>query len=44
MRSIITTGLSTVKFLGHHEILKVLVVGLDLYQMGCFFQEVLPLL
>jgi len=38
------TGLSTVKFLGYHEILKVLVVGLDLYQMGRFFQKMLPLL
>ena len=25
------TGLTTVKFLGYHEILKVLVVSLDLY-------------
>jgi len=37
------TGLMTVKFLGRHEILKVLVVGPDLYQIGCSFQEV-PLL
>jgi len=36
-------GLTTVKFLGCHEILEVLVVGQDLYQMGCSFQEV-PLL
>jgi len=37
------TGLATVKFLGHHEILKVLVVGPDFYRMGHSFQEV-PLL
>jgi len=37
------TGLMTVKFLGCHEILEVLVVGPDLYQMGHSFQEV-PLL
>jgi len=37
------TGLTTVKFLGCHEVLKVLVVGPDLYQMGRSFQEV-PLL
>jgi len=30
-------GLMTVKFLGHHKILKVLVVGPDLYWMGHFF-------
>ena len=30
-------GLTTVKFLGYHEILKVLVVGPDLYQMGRSF-------
>jgi len=36
-------GLMTVKFLGHHEILEVLVVGPDLYQMGLSFQEVPPL-
>jgi len=30
-------GLTTVKFLGRHEILEVLVVGLDLYRMGCSF-------
>ena len=36
-------GLTTVKFLGCHEILEVLVVGQDLYQMGCSFQKV-PLL
>jgi len=34
------TGLMTVKFLGNHEILEVLVVGLDLYWIGHFFQEV----
>ena len=32
-----------VKFLGHHEILEVLVVSPDLYWMDCSFQEV-PLL
>jgi len=37
------TGLTTVKFLGRHEILEVLVVGPDLYWIDCFFQEV-PLL
>jgi len=37
------TGLTTVKFLGHHEILEVLVVGPDLYRMGRSFKEV-PLL
>jgi len=31
------TGLTTVKFLGCHEILEVLVVGPDLYQMGRSF-------
>jgi len=31
------TGLTTVKFLGRHEILKVLVVGPDLYRMGRSF-------
>jgi len=36
-------GLTTVKFLGHHEILEVLVVSLDLYQMDHSFQEVPPL-
>jgi len=30
-------GLTTVKFLGHHEILEVLVVGPDLYWMGRSF-------
>jgi len=35
--------LMTVKFLGCHEILKVLVVGPDFHQMGRFFQKV-PLL
>ena len=34
------TSLATVKFLGHYEILEVLVVGLDFHQMGCSFQEV----
>jgi len=33
-------GLTTVKFLGCHEILEVLVVSPDLYWMGCSFQEV----
>jgi len=37
------TSLTTVKFLGRHEILEVLVVSPDLYQMGRSFQEV-PLL
>jgi len=37
------TGLTTVKFLGCHEILEVLVISPDLYQMGHSFQEV-PLL
>jgi len=37
------TGLTTVKFLGRHEILEVLVVSPDLYRMGHSFQEV-PLL
>ena len=36
-------GLMTVKFLGRHEILEVLVVGPDLYWIGYFFQEVPPL-
>jgi len=36
-------GLTTVKFLGCHEILEVLVISPDLYQMGHSFQEV-PLL
>ena len=36
--------LMTVKFLGHHEILKVLVVGPDFHQIGCSFQKVSPLL
>jgi len=31
------TGLTTVKFLGRHEVLEVLVVGPDLYWMGCSF-------
>ena len=35
--------LMTVNFLGCHEILKVLVVGPDLYWMGYSFQEVPPL-
>jgi len=34
-------GLTTVKFLGCHEILEVLVVSPDFYQMGHSFQEVL---
>jgi len=33
-------GLMTVKFLGHHKILKVLVVSPDLYWIGRSFQEV----
>jgi len=37
------TSLTTVKFLGHHEILEVLVVSPDFYRMGCSFQKV-PLL
>jgi len=37
------TSLVMVKFLGHYEILKVLVVGPDFHQMGRSFQEV-PLL
>jgi len=37
------TSLATVKFLGCHEILEVLVVGPDFHQMGCSFQKV-PLL
>jgi len=37
------TGLITVKFLGHHEILEVLVVGPDFYRMGRSFQKVPPL-
>jgi len=37
------TSLVTVKFLGRHEILKVLVVGPDFHQMGRSFQKV-PLL
>jgi len=36
-------GLTMVKFLGCHEILKVLVVSLDLYRMGRSFQTVSPL-
>jgi len=36
-------SLATVKFLGCHEILEVLVVGLDFHQMGRAFQKV-PLL
>jgi len=34
------TSLATVKFLGHHEILKVLVVSPDFHRMGRSFQEV----
>jgi len=37
------TSLVTVKFLGRHEILKVLVVGPDFHWMGHSFQKV-PLL
>ena len=37
------TSLAMVKFLGHHEILKVLVVGPDFYRMDRFFQKVSPL-
>jgi len=37
------TSLATVKFLGRHEILEVLVVSPDFHQMGCAFQKV-PLL
>jgi len=37
------TSLMTVKFLGCHEILEVLVISPDFYQMGCSFQKV-PLL
>jgi len=37
------TSLTTVKFLGCHEILEVLVVGPDFHQMGCSFQKVPPL-
>jgi len=37
------TSLAMVKFLGRHEILKVLVVGPDFHQMGRSFQKV-PLL
>jgi len=37
------TSLTTVKFLGHHEILEVLVVGSDFHQMGRSFQKVPPL-
>jgi len=36
-------SLATVKFLGCHEILEVLVVGPDFHQMGRAFQKV-PLL
>jgi len=36
-------GLSMVKFLGYHKILEILVVGSDLYWIGCSFQEVSPL-
>jgi len=36
-------SLMIVKFLGHHEILEVLVVGLDFHWMGRSFQKV-PLL
>ena len=37
------TSLATVKFLGRHEILEVLVVSPDFHRMGRFFQKV-PLL
>jgi len=37
------TSLTTVKFLGRHEILKVLVISPDFHWMNCFFQKV-PLL
>jgi len=37
------TSLATVKFLGRHEILKVLVVSPDFHQVGRAFQKV-PLL
>jgi len=33
-------SLATVKFLGRHEILKVLVVGPDFHRMGRSFQKV----
>jgi len=33
-------GLTTVKFLGYHEVLKVLVVSPDFHRMGRPFQEV----
>ena len=33
-------SLATVKFLGHHEILEVLVVSPDFHQMGRSFQKV----
>jgi len=36
-------SLVTVKFLGCHEILEILVVGPDFHWMGCSFQKV-PLL
>ena len=36
-------GLRMVKFLGCHEILKVFVVSLDLYQIDYSFQKVPPL-
>jgi len=38
------TSLTTVKFLGYHEILKVLGIGPDFHQMDHFFQKVPPLL
>jgi len=37
------TSLTTVKFLGHHEILEVLVVSPDFHRMGRSFQKVPPL-
>ena len=36
-------SLATVKFLGHHEILEVLVVGPDFHWIGRSFQKVPPL-
>ena len=36
-------SLATVKFLGYHEILKVLVISPDFHQIDCSFQKVPPL-
>jgi len=36
--------LTTIEFLGHHEVLQVLVVRPDLYRVSGSFQEVPPLL